>query len=348
MRELCDLSASQLGTMIRTKEVSPVEIMESCIARTKLVDGALNAMVTPAFDTALAAARAAEDAVMRGDDLGLIHGLPVAVKDLDATAGIRTTYGSILHRHDVPDADQGSVARIKAQGGIVLGKTNTPEFGAGEIRAQHAVWSDQQSVRCRKNLWWIFRWLGVALATGMAPLATGSDYGGSLRTPAGFCGIVGFRPSPGIVPIEDSGVGLHPFAVLGPMARCVDDVSLLLRAMMGFDPRDIFRRVPIVISLPRLSPPIPADCGSPFQLISEWLQCQLQAARCLPSASSCSVIILVLSRNVIPISVMWTMPLRCCVALVSLPHMISLSRRTVRICRQMSLTMLSEALVFSP
>ena len=88
-------------------------------------------MVTPAFDTALAAARAAEDAVMRGDDLGLIHGLPVAVKDLDATAGIRTTYGSRLHRHDVPDADQGSVARIRAQGGIVLGKTNTPEFGAG-------------------------------------------------------------------------------------------------------------------------------------------------------------------------------------------------------------------------
>ena len=164
MTELCDLSASQLGTMIRAKEVSPVEIMESCIARTELVDGALNAMVTPAFDTALAAARA-EDAVMRGDDLGLIHGLPVAVKDLDATAGIRTTYGSILHRHDVPDADQGSVARFKAQGGIVLGKTNTPEFGAGKY-AQHAVWSDQQSVRCRKNLWWIFRWLGSSVGNG--------------------------------------------------------------------------------------------------------------------------------------------------------------------------------------
>ena len=126
MTELCDLSASLLGTMIRTREASPVEIMESCIARTKAVDGALNAMVTPAFDTALSAAREAEDAVMRGDDLGLIHGLPVAVKDLDATAGIRTTYGSRLHQHDIPDADQGAVARFRKQGGIVIGKTNTP------------------------------------------------------------------------------------------------------------------------------------------------------------------------------------------------------------------------------
>jgi Asp-tRNA(Asn)/Glu-tRNA(Gln) amidotransferase A subunit family amidase len=258
MTELCDLSASQLGTMIRTKEVSPVEIMESCIARTKLVDGALNAMVTPAFDTALAAARAAEDAVMRGDDLGLIHGLPVAVKDLDATAGIRTTYGSRLHRHDVPDADQGSVARIRAQGGIVLGKTNTPEFGAGGNTRNMLFGPTSNPFDVEKTCGGSSGGSAVALATGMAPLATGSDYGGSLRTPAGFCGIVGFRPSPGIVPIEDSGVGLHPFAVLGPMARCVDDVSLLLRAMMGFDPRDIFSSG---AHRDLLAPPVAADPG---------------------------------------------------------------------------------------
>ena len=240
MTELCDLSASQLGTIIRTKEASPVEVMRSCIARTKAVDGALNAMVTPAFDTALSAARKAEDAVMRGDDLGLIHGLPVAVKDLDATAGIRTTYGSRLHQNDIPDADQGAVARFREQGGIVIGKTNTPEFGAGGNTRNMLFGATSNPFDVEKTCGGSSGGSAVALATGMAPLATGSDYGGSLRTPAGFCGVVGFRPSPGIVPIEDSGVGLHPFAVLGPMARCVDDAALLLRAMMGFDTRDVF------------------------------------------------------------------------------------------------------------
>jgi len=186
MTELCDLSASQLSTMILTKEASPVEIMESCIARAKSVDSALNAMVTPAFDTALAAACAAEDAVMRGDDLGLIHGLPVAVKDLDATAGIRTTYGSRLHRHDVPDADQGSIARIRAQGGIVLGKTNTPEFGAGGNTRNMLFGRTSNPFDVEKTCGGSSGGSAVALATGMAPLATGSDYGGSLRTPAGF------------------------------------------------------------------------------------------------------------------------------------------------------------------
>ena len=240
MTELCDLSASQLEKMIRIKDASPVEILESCIARTKSIDGALNAMVTPAFDTALVAARAAEDAVMRGDDLGLIHGLPIAVKDLDVTAGIRTTYGSKLHRFDIPDTDQGSVTRIKAQGGIVLGKTNTPEFGAGGNTRNMLFGPTSNPFDVEKTCGGSSGGSAVALATGMSPLATGSDYGGSLRTPAGFCGTIGFRPSPGIVPIEDSGVGLHPFAVLGPMARCVDDVFLLLRAMMGYDPRDVF------------------------------------------------------------------------------------------------------------
>ena len=259
MTELCDLSANLLGTMIRTREASPVEIMESCIARTKAVDGALNAMVTPAFDTALSAAREAEDAVMRGDDLGLIHGLPVAVKDLDATAGIRTTYGSRLHQHDIPDADQGAVARFRKQGGIVIGKTNTPEFGAGGNTRNMLFGATSNPFDVEKTCGGSSGGSAVALATGMAPLATGSDYGGSLRTPAGFCGVVGFRPSPGIVPIEESGVGLHPFAVLGPMARSVDDAALLLRAMMGFDTRDVFSSG---AHRDLVAPPIAADPGN--------------------------------------------------------------------------------------
>ena len=269
MTELCDLSAGQLMKLIRTKDASPVEVMESCIARTKSVDGAVNAMVTTAYDTARAAARAAEDAVMRGENLGLIHGLPVAIKDLDATAGIRTTYGSRLHRLDIPDADQGSVARIKALGGIVLGKTNTPEFGTGGNTRNMLFGPTRNPFDVEKTCGGSSGGSAVALATGMAPLATGSDYGGSLRTPAGFCGIIGFRPSPGIVPIEDSRVGLHPFAVLGPMARCVDDAFLLLRAMMGYDPRDIFSSgahndllAPLVTADPaRLRVAISADLG---------------------------------------------------------------------------------------
>lgn len=243
MTELCDLTAMQLRTMIQTKKASPVEIIKSCITRTKAVNGSLNAIVTPAFDKALAEARCAEDAVMCADDpgeLGLIHGLPVAVKDLDATAGIRTTYGSKLQQHNIPDADQASVARFRAQGGIVLGKTNTPEFGAGGNTRNMLFGATGNPFDVEKTCGGSSGGSAVALATGMAPLATGSDYGGSLRTPAGFCGVVGFRPSPGIVPIEDSGIGLHPFGVLGPMAKCVDDAALFLRAMMGFDRRDVF------------------------------------------------------------------------------------------------------------
>ena len=131
MTDLCDLTASELRRMIGRKDISPIELVESCIDRIESVDGQLNAMVTKSYERAKAEARDAEQAVVDGEELGLLHGLPVGIKDLEATAEIRTTSGSKLYADHVPTRDQGAVANIREAGGIILGKTNTPEFGAG-------------------------------------------------------------------------------------------------------------------------------------------------------------------------------------------------------------------------
>src|SRR5580698_8015046 len=131
MTEPCDLAARDARALIGAKKLSPVELAESCIARVEAVDHAVNAMVSPDFERARAAARAAEAAVMRGDQVGALHGLPVGIKDLENTAGLRTTFGSPIFANNVPAADDRTVASLRAAGAIVLGKTNTPEFGAG-------------------------------------------------------------------------------------------------------------------------------------------------------------------------------------------------------------------------
>ena len=244
MTELCEKTAVELRRLVGRKDVAPVEIVDSCIERVEAVDGALNAVVTRAFDRAREEAAAAEKAAAGGEALGLLHGLPVGVKDLEATAGIRTTLGSQLHKDDVPDADQASIANIRDEGGIVLGKTNTPEFGAGANTRNLVFGATGNPFDPAKTCGGSSGGSAVALATGMVPLATGSDYGGSLRTPAGFCGVVGFRPSPGVVPYEGRQAGLLPFSVLGPMARTVEDAHLLLQAQMGFHPHDAFASFP--------------------------------------------------------------------------------------------------------
>ncbi len=238
MSEPCDLSAVEARRLIGARRLSPVELTESCIARIAAVNPAVNAVVAPDFDRARSAARAAEAAVMRGGPLGLLHGLPVGIKDLEETAGLRTTFGSPLFRDHVPAADQGMVARLRDAGAIVLGKTNTPEFGAG-ANTRNAVYGAtgnpfDPSRSCAGSS----GGSAVALATGMVPLASGSDTGGSLRNPAAFCGVVGFRPSPGTVPNERRGLGWSVLPVLGPMARDVADVRLMLAAMAGSDGRD--------------------------------------------------------------------------------------------------------------
>lgn len=240
MGELCDLSAVDLRRRIGTKEISPVEVLESCIGRMERINGAVNAIVSTCLERAREEAAAAEKAVLDGDDLGLLHGLPVAVKDLEATAGLRTTFGSLIYKDNVPAADQRSVAAVRAEGGIVFAKANTPEFGAGANTRNRVFGATGNPFDPALTPAGSSGGSAVAVATGMTPLATGSDFGGSLRTPAAFCGVAGFRPSPGVVPAETRPVGLTPLSVLGPMARSVEDAALLLQAQMDEDRRDPF------------------------------------------------------------------------------------------------------------
>jgi Asp-tRNA(Asn)/Glu-tRNA(Gln) amidotransferase A subunit family amidase len=238
MSEACDLTAVEARRLIGQKRLAPSELLASCIARIESVDHAVNAMVARDFDRARLAARAADAAVAHGDPLGLLHGLPLGVKDLEETEGLRTTFGSPIFRDHVPAADQRSIAAVRAAGAIVLGKTNTPEFGAGANTRNAVYGATGNPFDPAKSAAGSSGGSAVALATGMVPIATGSDTGGSLRNPAAFSGIVGFRPTPGLVPNEKRGLGWSGLPVLGPMARTVPDVCLLLAAQIGDDARD--------------------------------------------------------------------------------------------------------------
>ncbi|MBK1659520.1 amidase [Paracraurococcus ruber] len=238
MADPCDLTALEARRLIGRKALSPVELLESCLARIAAVNPSINAMVALDEDRARVAAREAEAVVMRGDDLGPLHGLPVGIKDLEETAGLRTTYGSPLFADFVPAADCGMVARIRAAGGIVIGKTNTPEFGLGANTRNRVYGATGNPFDNTRSAAGSSGGSAAALAAGMAPLCSGSDTGGSLRNPAAFCGIVGYRPSAGLVTSEKRAHGWSPLPVLGPMARTVADAALLLGAMASDDARD--------------------------------------------------------------------------------------------------------------
>ncbi|HVB68069.1 MAG TPA: amidase family protein [Acetobacteraceae bacterium] len=238
MTEPCDLTAVEARRLIGRKALAPSELLASCIARVEAVDHAVNALVARDFDRARIAARAADDAVAHGAPLGPLHGLPLGVKDLEDTAGLRTTYGSPIFRDHVPAEDQRSIAAVRAAGAIVLGKTNTPEFGAGANTRNAVYGATGNPFDPAKSAAGSSGGSAAALACGMVPIATGSDTGGSLRNPAAFCGIVGFRPTPGLVPSEKRGLGWSGLPVLGPMARTVPDVCLLLSAQVSDDARD--------------------------------------------------------------------------------------------------------------
>ena len=230
--EPCELTALEARRLIGAKRLSPVELLDSCLARIAAVNPAVNAMV--AMDPAARdAAKAAEAAVTRSDPLGPLHGLPVGIKDLEETKGLVTTFGSPLFKDNVPTKDLGSVARLRAAGAIILGKTNTPEFGAG-ANTRNAVYGATGNPHDpTRSAAGSSGGSGVALACDMAPLCSGSDTGGSLRNPAAFNGIVGFRPSPGLVASERRPLGWSNLPVLGPMARNVPDVALMLSAMIS-------------------------------------------------------------------------------------------------------------------
>jgi amidase len=238
MNELCDLSALELRRMIGARQISPVELLASCRARTLRVNGAVNAFVATCWERAEGEARAAEQAVMSGGTLGPLHGLPIGIKDLALTKDLRTTFGSPQFAAFVPEADERQVAAVRRAGAIVVGKTNTPEFGAGANTVNPVYGATGNPFDPDKTCAGSSGGSAVALATDMVPLATGSDMGGSLRNPAAYCGVVGFRPSPGAVPHELRLIGWSPLGVQGPMGRTVGDAALLFEAMAAFDPRD--------------------------------------------------------------------------------------------------------------
>ncbi len=238
MSALCDRSAVELRDLIREKEISPVELLASCRERIERVNGRVNAMVATCFERAEAEARAAEAAVLRGDALGSLHGLPIGIKDLALTEGLKTTFGSPCFADHVPDKDERQVAAVRRAGAIVVGKTNTPEFGAGANTVNPVYGATGNPFDPEKTCAGSSGGSAVALATGMVPLATGSDMGGSLRNPAAYCGIVGMRPSPGAVSDEQRTLGWSSLSVQGPMARSVDDLAMLYQAMAAEDHRD--------------------------------------------------------------------------------------------------------------
>ena len=236
--EPCDLTATAARRLLGRRALSARELLESCIGRIEALDHAVNAVPTRDFERARAQAAAADERAVRGDQLPPLHGLPFGVKDLDDTAGLRTTFGSRLFADNVAPGDAPMVANIRAAGGIVIGKTNVPEFGAGANTRNAVFGATGNAFDPALSAAGSSGGSAVALACGMMPLATGSDTGGSLRNPAAFNGVVGVRPSPGIVPSEKRAIGWTPLPVLGPMGRTVADTQMLLAAMAAVDTRD--------------------------------------------------------------------------------------------------------------
>ena len=234
--ELCFLTAIELTQRIRARSISCVEVMEAHLRQIERVNPQVNAIVTLAPEQALARARAADAALRRSDAVGPLHGLPVAHKDLVQTKGMRTTFGSPIYADFVPDVDDLIVTRIRNAGAILIGKTNTPEFGAGSQTFNPVFGATRNPYDLSKTCGGSSGGAAVALACGMIPIADGSDTGGSLRNPASFCNVVGFRPSPGRVPHCSDRAAWQTLSVLGSMARTVADAALLLSAMAGPHP----------------------------------------------------------------------------------------------------------------
>ena len=232
MTELWQRTATALRDMIDRRETSCMEVLEAHIRRIESVNPALNAIVTTTFDQARDKARSLDTGLALG---GVLKGLPIAHKDLVPTKGIRTTYGSPLFADHVPEQDALIVQRMHAAGAVTIGKTNTPEFGAGSQTFNRVFGATANPWNTGKTCGGSSGGAAVALAARMIPVADGSDTGGSLRNPAAFCNVIGFRPSPGRVP-GSPGVPWTDISTAGPMARTIDDVALLFSVLAGPNP----------------------------------------------------------------------------------------------------------------
>ncbi|HZT87003.1 MAG TPA: amidase [Stellaceae bacterium] len=233
MTDLAFTSAADLAAMIARREVSPVEVVEAVLARIAAAQPALNAFITVCAEEARAAARTAEAALMRGEAPGPLHGVPFAAKDLVNTAGVRTTFGSVALADNVPQTDAVAVARLKAAGAILVGKTTTPEFG-------HKCFTEAPLFGRTANPWDLSRTCGgssggaaAAVAAGLGPIGIGTDGGGSTRIPAACCGVVGFKQTLGLVPHDMTPDGFGNQSYITPMTRTIMDTALMLQAMAG-------------------------------------------------------------------------------------------------------------------
>jgi amidase len=231
------MTATEMAGLIRRKKLSAREAMGAHLKQIERLNPKVNAIVTLIAEQAVKDAHRADEAQARGAKLGPLHGLPIAHKDLIETAGIRTTYGSPIYKDNVPSSDAILVERVRDAGAICLGKTNTPEFGAGSQTFNAVFGATKNPYDVTKTCGGSSGGAAVALACGMVPIASGSDTGGSLRNPAAFCSVVGLRPAPGRVASAAKGNAWQTLSVSGPMARTVADVALLLSAMAGPDPR---------------------------------------------------------------------------------------------------------------
>jgi aspartyl-tRNA(Asn)/glutamyl-tRNA(Gln) amidotransferase subunit A len=231
-------SAADLAASIRTRAISPVELVRDTLDRIERSQKELNAFITVAADAAMEAAHDAEAAMMRGDPLGALHGVPVAVKDLVPTAGLRTTWGSLIFQDHVPDQDAVAVARLKQAGAIVVGKTTTPEFGQQCLTQAPLFGRTRNAWRADRSSGGSSGGSAVAVAAGLVPIAVATDGGGSTRIPAACNGVVGFKQGLGVVPQEYAQDGFGNISYITPMTRTVADTALMLDAMAGPDLRD--------------------------------------------------------------------------------------------------------------
>jgi Asp-tRNA(Asn)/Glu-tRNA(Gln) amidotransferase A subunit family amidase len=236
--ELCWRTAAELAHMIAARDASPVEVAEAFLGRIDRINPRINAYCTVTAEHAREAAGEAEAAVRRGDDLGPLHGVPFSLKDLTPAKGVRTTMGSKIFEHNVPEEDAILVERLRGAGSILLGKTNTPEFGCKPF-------TDNRVFGTTVNPWALSRSAGgssggaaAAVAAGLGPLAEGSDLAGSIRHPAAWCGVVGFKPSQGRIARYPSVTSWNAMSMNGPITRTVADAALMFAVMTGPDPRD--------------------------------------------------------------------------------------------------------------
>ncbi len=230
--DLCATPAVDLARMIRSRELSAAELLDAMLARIEAVNPSVNAIVTLAAEQARATAADLDARAARGSFAGPLHGLPIAIKDLAETAGIRTTYGSPIFASHIPTLDAPHVALLKAAGAVVIGKTNTPEFGAGSQTFNRVFGLTRNPYDTRLTPGGSSGGAAAAVAAGMIPFADGSDLAASVRNPAAFCGLVGLRTTPGLVPADV----FDPLGVVGPIARTAPDTALLLAGMCGPDP----------------------------------------------------------------------------------------------------------------